>query len=129
MLRVLHRLSDCSAVKAIGTGGVVDAKLSGFSGAIALQMLESYRFDCAFVGALAVNPDTGEAFTYDPDDGAIKRQVIRTSSHSILMVESRKFGGTGSFCFADLRNLDTIVTDEPTKELARKLQDFGCELL
>lgn len=129
MLNVLHRLADCPTVKVLGTGGLVDAKLNGFSGTIALQMLESFRFDRAFLGAFAVNEDTGEAFTYDPDDGAIKRQALQTSSHAVLVAEERKFGGSSSFCFARLEELDAVVCDNPRPDLARKLEGFGCDLL
>lgn len=129
MVDIIQKLAGCQGVRVVCAGGLLNTDLDAFLGALTLQVLAAFRFDKAFMGALGVNPDSGEVLTYDFEDGAVKRQVIRTASRSILMVDDQKFGASGSYCFANLEDLDAVVCNAPTEALRQELAQFDCTLI
>lgn len=68
--------------------------------------------------------DTGQLLTYDIDDGAVKRQVIKTASQVILMVDHEKFISSGSYAFAHFDDVTTVITDKLTEKLKDQLTAF-----
>ena len=124
MIDILQALSGNPAIKVISTGGTVNYELNSFYGSAAIQTLESYHFDKVFMGAIGINLDTGELLTYDIDDGAVKRQVIKTASQVILMVDHEKFSSSGSYAFAHFDDVTTVITDKLTEKLKDQLTAF-----
>jgi len=68
--------------------------------------------------------------TFFDYEAAIKREMIRSARHIILVADSTKFGYISVTHFANLDEIDTIITDDGLSEAYRKiLVDRGIELI
>jgi DeoR/GlpR family transcriptional regulator of sugar metabolism len=86
----------------------------------AARMLSGFVVDLAYVGANGISREYGLT-TPDPGVNEVKTQVIRSARRRIFAGVHTKFGAV-SFCrFADVRELEAIVTDTglPTTEAQR----------
>ncbi|MEU5724114.1 DeoR/GlpR family DNA-binding transcription regulator [Micromonospora sp. NPDC047738] len=76
----------------------------------ATAMLAGFVIDLAFVGANGISREHGLT-TPDPAVAAVKAQAIGVARRAVFAGVHTKFGGH-SFCrFADVADVDTIVTD------------------
>ncbi|MER7167566.1 DeoR/GlpR family DNA-binding transcription regulator [Micromonospora sp. NPDC000207] len=76
----------------------------------ATGMLASFVIDLAYLGANGVSRKHGLT-TPDPAVAAVKSQVVAVSRRVVFAGVHTKFGGS-SFCrFADVADVDTVVTD------------------
>ncbi|MEV6367957.1 DeoR/GlpR transcriptional regulator [Micromonospora sp. WP24] len=76
----------------------------------AVDMLAGFVIDLAFVGANGISREHGLT-TPDPAVAAVKAQVITVSRRVVFAGVHTKFGAS-SFCrFADVADLDAVVTD------------------
>lgn len=125
MIEILRTLSTNPALTVLGTGGSVNTELDGFMGSMTLKMLEPMRFDKAFLGALAVDLESGDVLTYVWDDALIKQLVLGNASRSFLMVDAHKFDAAGNYAYAKLSDFDAVVTDKPTSKLRAKIKSLG----
>ena len=114
---------------AVCPGGTVVANLNGLVGATTLAALQRMRFDLAFVGALGANLEEDAAYTFDADDGAIKRCAIERSDKSYLVTASRKFERQGGFQYADLTDLTGLVTDDERPAVRQQAEELGLEVV
>lgn len=80
-------------------------------GSVTTSTLGRYVVDLAILGANGISLSAGLT-TPDPAVADVKAQAIRCSRRRILVGAHTKFGIT-SFCrFGELRDIETIVTDE-----------------
>jgi DeoR family fructose operon transcriptional repressor len=76
----------------------------------ATRMLADFVIDLAFVGANGISREHGLT-TPDPAVADVKAQVVRVARRKVFTGVHTKFG-VSSFCrFADVADLETIVTD------------------
>lgn len=76
----------------------------------ATRMLAEFVIDLAFVGANGISREHGLT-TPDPAVADVKAQVVRVARRKVFTGVHTKFG-VSSFCrFADVADLETIVTD------------------
>ncbi|MEU6204512.1 DeoR/GlpR family DNA-binding transcription regulator [Micromonospora musae] len=76
----------------------------------AVDMLAGFVIDLAFVGANGISREHGLT-TPDPAVAAVKAQVVTVSRRVVFAGVHTKFGAS-SFCrFADVADLDAVVTD------------------
>ena len=79
------------------------------------EMLSELSIDLAFVGANGISLERGLT-TPDPAVAEVKAQVIRASQRRVFIGVHEKFG-VYSFCrFADVPDLEAIVTDAALSE-------------
>jgi len=93
------------------------------------ELVRNTRADKAFISTAGLDPDMGLTtfFNYEAD---IKREMIRSARHIVLVADSSKFGNISVFHFAELNQIDTIITDDNLSEDYRKiLVDRGIELI
>ena len=79
-------------------------------GAETVAALGQLRTDIAFLGANAVSPEHGFS-TPDPDEAAAKRAIVRAARRRIVLADSSKLGREDAVRFAELADVDTLVTD------------------
>ncbi|MEA3326601.1 MAG: DeoR/GlpR family DNA-binding transcription regulator [Chloroflexota bacterium] len=91
-------------------------------------LIRNTRADKAFISTGGLDPELGLT-TYFNYEAAIKREMIRSAKHIILVADSTKFGSISVTHFAELSDIDTIITDDGlTKEYRNILVDRGIEL-
>ncbi|MDO5047146.1 MAG: DeoR/GlpR family DNA-binding transcription regulator [Anaerococcus sp.] len=113
-------LTKKEKVKILLAGGLFHKESMMFESQESLRMIENIRANKVFLSAAGLHKDLGItcANTYEL---ATKKTIIKNSMEVILLIDSSKFGQVKSVHFADLRDIDTIITDE---NLDSKWKDY-----
>ncbi|BBG05209.1 MULTISPECIES: DeoR/GlpR family DNA-binding transcription regulator [Pseudonocardia] len=72
--------------------------------------LADLTVDLAFLGTNGFSAGHGLT-TPDPDEGAIKRAMIRAARRSVVLADASKFGTDQFVRFGTLAEIDTLITD------------------
>ena len=114
-LPVAARLSALSGVDVHLLPGRVRPTTQAAVGADTVAALGLIRADLAFVGTNAIS--VHGLSTPDPDEAATKRALIATARRVVLLADRSKFGPDNAMRFAELADIDVLVTDaEPPDE-------------
>lgn len=120
IISILNR-SD-NNIKVICTGGVLSKDLDGFTGSMAIESINNYKPNKCFIGSCGVNIFDKSVTTFDVEDGNTKKAIINGSKTTFLVMENSKFYIDGTYKFATLYDIATIITDSsPDKEIANLL--------
>ncbi|MDJ0391769.1 DeoR/GlpR family DNA-binding transcription regulator [Rhodococcus sp. G-MC3] len=110
-------------------GGRVRGTTQAAVGEEALAALEWLRVDVAFIGTNALSVGHGLS-TPDSDEAAVKRAMVKTANHVVVLADSTKIGREHLMSFARLNNIDVLVTDEEIDDTDHKsLTDNGIEVV
>lgn len=98
-------------------------------GSETVRALEQLRVDVAFLGTNGITVEHGLS-TPDHDEAAAKRAMVRAARRTVCLADSSKIGTETTICFADLTEIDVIVTDSGTPAAERaKLEETGVEVV
>jgi len=98
-------------------------------GDLALNAMENFHADIAFLGTNGVDGEIGFT-TPDPDESAVKRKMIAHARETIVMVDSSKFGKSFATRFAKLIEIDRVITDiDADNNDVQKLEKSGIEVV
>jgi DeoR family deoxyribose operon repressor len=110
-------------------GGVFHRDSNIFHSIENYELIRNIRADKAFLSTAGFDPEMGLTTFFDYE-AAIKREMIRSAKHIILVADSTKFGNISVTHFADLADIDMIITDDGLSQAYRKIiRDRGIELL
>lgn len=110
-------------------GGLFHRDSNIFHSVESYGLVRNTRADKAFISTGGLDPKMGLTTFFDYE-AAIKREMIRSARHIILVADSTKFGNISVTHFAELDEIDTIITDIGLSEEYRKiLVDKGIELI
>ena len=110
-------------------GGVFHRDTGMFESSSGLDLIANTRASKVFLSAAGVHKDLGItcANSYEL---ATKELIIKNSQKVILLVDSSKFGEVRAVHFAELSDIDTIVTDENiSKDWLSYLKEQEIEVL
>lgn len=96
-------------------GGTMRPYTRAVVGEQAIRTLGNLRADLAFMGTNGLSADHGLS-TPDPTEAAIKRAMIASANTVVLLADSSKFGQDFLVTFADLADIDIVVTDPGISE-------------
>jgi DeoR family fructose operon transcriptional repressor len=98
-------------------------------GAETVEALDAIRADLAFVGTNGLTVEHGLS-TPDRTEAAVKRAIIGRARRVVVLADSSKVGVERTIKFAELSEIDTLVTD---KEIAtsdrRSIERAGVEVI
>ncbi|SDY33991.1 DeoR family transcriptional regulator, fructose operon transcriptional repressor [Evansella caseinilytica] len=94
------------------TGGYVKEGTHAFVGRGAVDSLQTFQFDKAFVGTNGVDSESGYT-TPDPEEAQIKELAIRKANETFVLADHSKFGDTSFAKIADL-SAAIIITSKLT---------------
>jgi DeoR family fructose operon transcriptional repressor len=98
-------------------------------GADTVGALERLRVDVAFLGTNGISLDHGLS-TPDHDEAAAKRAMVHAARRVVCLADSSKVGTEAAIRFADLDEIDALVTDSGTPDADRaRLEDAGVEVV
>lgn len=121
-------LSNKTGVNIHLLGGQLNQEQRFLYGPSVLSMLSNYYVDKAFIGTCGLTED-GAMVAFE-EDGVIMKKMIEQADQVILLVDSSKFGKKGFFKFADLSQIDIIITDRlPNKELMEGLNQYEINVM
>ena len=110
-------------------GGTMNPRTLSVSGINTLKLLEKINIDTAFIGVSGCSADVG--FTCGTEaDMLIKRLVIEKARTTIVLCGIDKFKRLMPFTFADIADVDYIISDEPLPEdFVRKCEEKNVKIL
>lgn len=88
-------------------------------GAETVEAMSRLRVDVAFLGTNALSIDHGLS-TPDSDEAATKRAMVRSGRQVVVLADSSKIGTECPVRFADLSEVDVLVTDAAIDPVDRK---------
>ncbi len=89
-------------------GGKVKGSTKAVIGTSAIEQLKDFRFDKCFLGSNGVHLNFG-CTTPDPEEAALKKQVIKLSRESFILADDSKFGEVSFMKFANLNEVQIIT--------------------
>ena len=125
----LSTLADTEAHDVFMLGGAVRAITGCVVGPSTLEQLGRVRADVAFLGTNGISAGFGLT-TPDPTEGAAKRAMVAAARLRVVLADRTKFGHDYFISFAQLSDLDVLVTDaKPTGSLASALSAHEIEVV
>lgn len=109
--------------------GTLNRKNLALSGQNTLEMLDKINIDLAFIGVSGCSLEAG--FTCGSEsDMLVKRKVIQKARTSVLMCGKEKLRCLMPYTFAELKDVDYLISDEPMPEpFAEAARQAGVILL
>ena len=108
-----------AAASVVLTGGVRTPS-EALVGPIADLAIRSLHFDLLFLGCHGIDPSAGLT-TPNLAESETNRAFVRSARRVIVVADHTKWGIVGLSSFADLNEIDTLVTDERFPTEARAL--------
>lgn len=111
------------------SGGLYHRKTGMFESPAGIDFIKNTRANKVFLSAAGVHKNLGItcANSYEL---ATKRLIIKNSIEVILIVDSSKFGCVKAVHFADLKDIDTIITDDGiSNEWVSYINDLDINLI
>lgn len=108
---ILYELADCPSITLIGTGGTVQQGVYAMIGSHVESFLRTIRADRAFIGAYAIDMETG-LMSPNPEKASIKALLCAAASNTHLVVDSSKFGIGSLVEVRRLSQFTSVITDD-----------------
>jgi DeoR family fructose operon transcriptional repressor len=80
-----------------------------------IEAIRQLRADLAFIGTNGISARHGLS-TPDPEEAATKRALIASAARVVALTDSTKVGQERTVRFADLEDIDVLVTDDSITE-------------
>ena len=130
MIDVMLILTKSETIRVIFIGGEFDFGRDGFVGSVAIESIQKYRFDIAFLGVVGLDVFEDNVFTYMDNDGITKRIVLAGSQQSFMLCEDNKFIHGGNYRYASLNDFVGLITNKkPASEIIKNLNNYNIKLL
>lgn len=105
-----HFDSDVAELFAVGGKLIPEYKMA--VGPIALETLQRFNFDFAFIGCAGIDLLRHKVYTAEMDTLAVKKQAMQLAQQSYLLIDSSKTKIKGFCSFTDFSRFDGILCDE-----------------
>ena len=91
-------------------GGSVRTNTFAMVDAQTIEVVRAMRVDVLFISCDGLSLNRGLTTPYR-EEFLVKRAMIESARRVVALVDHAKFGNDQTFCFADLREIDVLVTD------------------
>jgi DeoR family transcriptional regulator, fructose operon transcriptional repressor len=126
---VAARLAGSAQVELHLLPGRVRPTTQAAVGADTVTALDRIRADVAFLGTNGLTADHGLS-TPDHEEAAAKRAMVASGRRVVCLVDSSKIGVEAPLRFAELAELDVVVTDDGiSTEDRRAIERAGVEVV
>ena len=110
-------------IETIFIGGIYNKKLGGTIGACAIEQINNFNIDKAFIGAGGVNIEENFLSNFNYDESILKATILRNSKKNYILTDEEKFFKDGAYKFGLLSDVDYLITDrEPNDEIKAALE-------
>lgn len=110
-LNIVEILARRTNISLLMLGGLYHASSQSFSDEQALATLKNIGINKAFLSASGIHRTRGLSCS-NFYEVAIKRAVVKNAIQKIVLADSSKFDVVKPMLFADLQDIDAIVTDD-----------------
>ena len=126
---VASRLADLPGVDLHLLPGRVRRTTQAAVGEDTVAALTLLRADVAFVGTNGIDLEHGLS-TPDHSEAAAKRAMVRAGRRVVVLADSSKIGRANTVRFAELGEIDVLVTDDGIDEVdVKAFEDRGVEVV
>ncbi len=84
-------------------------------GPIALEILDKFHFDHAFIGCFGISLEKQVAYTMETDTMSMKTLAIKNARQKHLLMDSSKLTKAGFYTVANLSDFDTVICNRPAE--------------
>lgn len=110
--------------------GVYDRDAGGFTGSSTIESIKKFRAQKVFIGSCGVDIKDRKISTFNMEDGNTKKAIMDIGKEVFLVMENKKFFYDGIFRFADIEDIDTIITEKrPNDEILQILKKQGIQII
>lgn len=127
-IEVLLEMPQNSDWRVICTGGEFMQSSLSFAGRQVESIIDDYNVDLAVISCKGLDMEKGITDTRDYS-AQIKKSFMKSAKKVLLAVDSTKFDKTSFVRFADISDVDIVVTDtEPSEEWKNYFANNNVEL-
>ena len=124
-IKIALHLEENSDLDVILTGGAVRRSFHSTIGLIALNSLKELSVDKSFIASNGVSVSRGVT-TPNIEQAQVKEKLVEFADEVILLVDSTKLGKASFARFADLKQVDLIITDdEAPPDMVADIRNIG----
>lgn len=124
-IKVATELAAKEKIEVISTGGILASRSLSYVGPLAERSLEAYYVDKVFLSCKGVHLERGISESNELQ-ARVKQKMISIADQVVLLADSSKFGVQAFTHVADLREVDSIVTDRRLdRDMLTQLTDRG----
>ncbi|PCI29429.1 MAG: hypothetical protein COB67_04020 [SAR324 cluster bacterium] len=127
-LEIAQLLEGKQKIQVILLGGAVMKDYHCTFGAFAVKMLAELSADKVFLATNCFSLEKG-CSTHGIHQTETKRAMIASASEVIVLCDHSKIGKNALSQFADLDQLDTLITDQVTTDLKKALEEQGIKVI
>ncbi|MCF0111862.1 MAG: DeoR/GlpR transcriptional regulator [Erysipelotrichaceae bacterium] len=124
---LLSKIPEDFQGKLFLVGGEVSLKNGTTKGPLTEAVLGQFYFDTAFLTANGISIGRNEAYVFDFEIGAVKKEVLKRSAKSCLLIDRSKFDVKAICTWAKLEEFHTIYVDEVPEEEKSPDNVVNCE--
>jgi DeoR family fructose operon transcriptional repressor len=126
---IAARLAGVPSVTLHVLGGRVRGLTRSAVGEQVLRVLDTLRVDVAFIGTNGLSVGRGLS-TPDSEEAAVKRAMVASASHVVVVTDSSKVGREDLISFAPIERVDVLITDsELSAHDQAQLSEAGVEVV
>lgn len=106
-------------------GGIVDSDGRSITSLIGVPMLENLHFNSAFISCVGLSIENGLT-ERNLEEARLKVELLSRAQQTVALVDSSKLGRVSLAPFADLSEMDFIVTDnDADRDVIDRIKDRG----
>ncbi len=109
-------------------GGILRDPNHSLIGEVAAKTLEQIHIRKAFVGAAGISKDAGIT-NFNMMEAELRRKIVTLSESFILLADHSKFGRKATVSFADISDVDVLISDSIPREYAALFEEMGTRLI
>jgi DeoR/GlpR family transcriptional regulator of sugar metabolism len=106
----ITRLSNEPSIDLISIGGAYRHGYDAFFGLMAVEAIAHLQADTLFLSTTAIN--AGMCCYKSEDSVQLKRALMRSSAHKILLADHSKFGLRALYALAPVTDFDLVIVDD-----------------
>jgi|SRR5690625_3092507 len=122
-------LSDNPNITVMMIGGVVTTNSTSIEGSLGIDMLNHVNIDIMFTSANGFSIDDGLT-DFNLYEVALKQEIVSRSKKVIGIIDSSKIGTDSSSVFANIDQIDKLITDKPlNSKMSQSLLEKNIEVV
>lgn len=109
-INIAIELNMRSNISVIPVGGMLQKNTFSCVGGFAETMIRQFRVDVSFIGVGGIS-EAGDLSNNSTEETGVKRAMIAAGKRKIVLADSSKIGKEKFSTFANLEDLDLLITD------------------
>ncbi len=127
-LLIASKLSNVNISVHLTGGQIINEVNKYLIGSDAINMIKNHYADICFLGTNSISIDKG-LMTQTFGDYEVKRSMMTQSKVIVCLADSSKFGKTSFVKFADIKDIDYIITDKINRQQIDEFAKQGVKVI